>query len=793
MSDPGKAVFLSYAREDAAAARRIAEALRAAGLEVWFDENELRGGDAWDAKIRKQIDGCALFIPIISQHTQARGKGYFRLEWKLAVEQTHLMAEGIAYLAPVAIDDTPESGAVVPPEFMRVQWTRLPGALPTPEFVAQIKRLLASPAAGTASVPRVAPSAAKPVAVAPAVAAAPKSRAPLVVASVAVVGVLGAAAYFFLKPAAPAASSAAKPVEATAAPTTATATAPAAADKSIAVLPFVNMSGDKESEYFSDGLTEEVLNALARNPALRVAARTSSFAFKGKSVPMDEIGRVLRAASVIEGSVRKDGSRVRITVQLINAADGYHVWSETFTREMTDIFAVQDEIAAKIAQKLGGPAIGSAAPVVSTVPTKNLAAYDLYLRARSAQHSGANEVSLETAKLYEQVVQLDPDYALAWARLADVCADIYGRGLDRSSEMARKARSAATAALKLDPNMPAARLAMARVQQNVERNLDAALRELDIVERLRPNEAELPAARVRLAHADGQWGASLASLIKQAVDADPQNAAMLNAMAMILTDIGCWAEAEALYDRAMTAGVGAEVAIRGKVANLLAWTGDDDAGLALLETTPEKARATSRFFHQRANRHWQLGDLDRAIADFERYRAAVKQHYPNRSGPRGLAVICLLSIGQIELQRGNRARSGELLGVTLAELDAYEMEFPEVDVTSTRALILAHRGQAQDAVAVMDEGMRLVLETRDVSAIMPRRRSRAGILATLGKTNEAIAELQIVHASGYAFGYILRRNMDLKSLHSDPRFQKMMAEAEARADAQPRPRKAGTH
>ena len=115
MSEPAKAVFLSYARDDAAAARRIAEALRASGLTVWFDENELRGGDTWDAKIRQQIDACALFLPIISAHTQERGNGYFRLEWKLAVEQTHLMADGMAFLAPVVIDDTPESGALVPP------------------------------------------------------------------------------------------------------------------------------------------------------------------------------------------------------------------------------------------------------------------------------------------------------------------------------------------------------------------------------------------------------------------------------------------------------------------------------------------------------------------------------------------------------------------------------------------------------------------------------------------------------------------------------------------------------
>src|ERR1700688_105060 len=108
-----RAVFVSYAREDTTSALRIAEALRSHGVEVWFDQNELRGGDAWDQKIRQQIGDCTLFLPVISAHTQERNKGYFRLEWKLAVEQTHLMAEGTVYLAPVVVDDTTESGAVV--------------------------------------------------------------------------------------------------------------------------------------------------------------------------------------------------------------------------------------------------------------------------------------------------------------------------------------------------------------------------------------------------------------------------------------------------------------------------------------------------------------------------------------------------------------------------------------------------------------------------------------------------------------------------------------------------------
>jgi hypothetical protein len=136
------AVFLSYASQDAEAAQRICDALRAAGIEVWFDQSELRGGDAWDRKIRDQIRHCALFIPIISAHSQARLEGYFRREWKFAVERKRDIADELAFLLPVVIDETPERGASVPEGFHEVQWSRLPGGAASPEFIQHVSSLL---------------------------------------------------------------------------------------------------------------------------------------------------------------------------------------------------------------------------------------------------------------------------------------------------------------------------------------------------------------------------------------------------------------------------------------------------------------------------------------------------------------------------------------------------------------------------------------------------------------------------------------------------------------------------
>jgi TolB-like protein len=161
MPDPSTAVFLSYARQDAAAPEKIARALRDAGIEVWFDQSELRGGDAWDAAIRRQITTCALLIPIISANTQSRAEGYFRLEWKLAVDRSHLMSHDRAFLVPVVIDDTGEGDERVPDRFRELQWSRLPGGDTSTDFVERVQRLLQPEA--TASRPARQPATARPI------------------------------------------------------------------------------------------------------------------------------------------------------------------------------------------------------------------------------------------------------------------------------------------------------------------------------------------------------------------------------------------------------------------------------------------------------------------------------------------------------------------------------------------------------------------------------------------------------------------------------------------------------
>ena len=437
MTDPTRAVFLSYASQDAGAARVICGALRSGGIEVWFDQSELRGGDAWDRQIRMQIHDCALFIPIISANSQVRLEGYFRREWRLAVDRTHDMADSRPFLVPVLIDDTLEPDAEVPEAFRAVQWTRLPAGETPPAFVERVARLLAPQppqaraeiAAAAAAAPA---TAGRPRQPAPGRASRrPTPRIPLLIAAAAILGV----GYFALDKFVLSKHSAAS------LPSAAATTA--IPEQSIAVLPFVNMSSDKEQDYFSDGLTEQMIDLLGQVPDLRVPARTSSFYFKGKNETIAAMAQQLKVAHVLEGSVRKAGKRLRITAQLIRADNGYHLWSQTYDRANKDIFAVQDEIAQAVVSALKVKLVAGA-QVASSRGTTNIEAYNQYLLGRQLYRRGNLEGFRHAVEAYRKAISLDPNYAAAYAGLALVEAWVAGYagdtvGMERAGNDVNKA------------------------------------------------------------------------------------------------------------------------------------------------------------------------------------------------------------------------------------------------------------------------------------------------------------------------------------------------------------------
>ena len=397
MSEPSRAVFLSYASQDAEAAKRICDALRAAGIEVWFDQSELRGGDAWDYKIRQQVRDCALFIPIISEHTQARPEGYFRLEWDVADQRSHMIAHTKTYIVPVCVDGTVDKGAVVPESFLKAQWTRLPSGETPASFCERIAVLL-----GGAEAPAQPQPGARP---APSVV---RTRSPHRWKILTVVGALvvltgGWQAWRLMTP------KAVSHVVATAP----TFTPP---PHSIAVLPFVNMSGDKEQEYFSEGLTEEVLNSLARLEELHVAARTSSFSFQGEHPDIATVAHKLNVGAVLEGSVRRSTHMVRITTQLVSGVTGFHLWSQTYDRNLGDVLKLETEIANAVASALKVTLLGNVSAKIELGGTRDPAAFDAYLRGlKLARTATTREECRAPIDAFTEAIRLDSDYALAYA------------------------------------------------------------------------------------------------------------------------------------------------------------------------------------------------------------------------------------------------------------------------------------------------------------------------------------------------------------------------------------------
>jgi TolB-like protein len=393
VNELSNAVFLSYASQDAQVAQRLCAALRAQGIEVWIDQQELRGGEEWDAEIRKQIKACALFIALISRATQSRDEGYFRLEWKLAVDRSHQMSEHRAFLIPVVIDDTSGNEAV-PERFREFQWIRLPSGEANAAFVQRIQRLLSPVSTDAVPAPHP-PAAALPGR--PGHARARRS-VHLLILIAAIIAITVAA--ILLKKSLYRAKYDAQPQAAA----------------TIAVLPFADMSEKKDQEYFSDGLAEELLDLLAQHAELRVAARTSSFYFKGKQTTIPEIARTLGVAHVLEGSVRKSADTMRVTVQLIRADTGFHVWSKTYDRNLKDVFQVQDEIAAAVVSALVAK-LSPTAPVTEANKV-NPEAYVQYLVGSQIYRRGGVEDPQLAAVSFRKAVELDPTYADAFSALA---------------------------------------------------------------------------------------------------------------------------------------------------------------------------------------------------------------------------------------------------------------------------------------------------------------------------------------------------------------------------------------
>ena len=529
MSEPTKAVFLSYASQDAEAVERIAVALRAAGVEVWFDQNELVGGDAWDTKIKRQIQSCALFIPVISTSTEQREEGYFRREWNLAAYRTLDMAHDKAFLLPVVIDQTSDAGAKVPEKFREVQWTRLPGGETTPAFVARVQKLLV----GTSNTqPAANHSAPAPKAVA----AVPKSGLPSWIAAALCAVVVALVAFVVLRPATKDVSSgaASKPVAestpTTPAPAPAPALPPVAPDKSIAVLPFTNLSDDKDSGTFADGVQLDILTQLSNLANLRVVSRTSVIEYRGTTKKIPQIARELGVSFLLEGSVRRAGNKVKVTGQLIDARNDSHLWAKEYYRDLTDIFAIQSELAKEITSSLQAVLTPEEKARLERAPTDNLRAYELFLQARALSESTISALGFTAVRqrydqavaLLEQAVQLDPKFVAAWLLIADLNGQMYFFNINHVPSRLAGAREGIDSAARLAPNDPEVVLAEGQFYFHGFRDWARARTQYERVLARAPGHLRGLYLLAQANNYDGRWVEALATL-RKVVAGDPRD------------------------------------------------------------------------------------------------------------------------------------------------------------------------------------------------------------------------------------------------------------------------------
>jgi TolB-like protein/Tfp pilus assembly protein PilF len=345
-------------------------------------------------------------------------------------------------------------------------------------------------------------------------------------------------------------------------------------DRSVAVLPFVDMSAARDQEYFADGISEEVLNLLAQVPQLRVIARTSSFSFKGKDLGIAEIAETLNVANVLEGSVRKSGDKLRITAQLVRASDSSHLWSQTYDRELTDVFAVQDEIAAAVVEQLKVTLLGGAPKARATNPQ----AYALFLQAQEISRQ-YNAASLEQAiALYRQALTIDPAYAPAWNGLAGVYFGQMDLGLLAIEQGVAVGLEAVNKALEHDPTFAPAYGTQAAIMGLIERDYPAAARQLEKGLELDPMNLEVISVASAVARRLGRMELAIA-LGEYILSRDPVNVDAYELLAISYRYVGRLDDSIAAYRTLLSLTPGAGRA-HWALANVLLQKGDAEAALA---------------------------------------------------------------------------------------------------------------------------------------------------------------------------------------------------------------------
>lgn len=519
-------VFISYASEDGEAAGRLAAGLRHAGVEVWFDQRQLAGGDDWDASIREQIRTCFLFVPVISANTQKRLEGYFRREWQWAADRTQAMARGRTFLLPVYLGRRVDRNAEVPEEFRKVQWTCLADGQPTAEFLERLRKLTTG---GSPRVPAAEPEQA-PVPAAPA--PRPWRGRMRLIAGLAVL-LIGAILVATVRPraAAPAPPAvAAKPEP-----------------RSVAVLPLRARASDAQAQSLAEAIQADCIASMSRQLGPVVSPREATLSLPPSERPGQDAARLLHVASVVSGSVARSADRLQVQIEISSADTPGSLWSKAYDVDPKDAARASAAIADEVARiDASREARGTYASARFT--TANATAADLFSKAwQLIKATDSSEESLEQGvELAEECVQVDPGFTTAevlltqaQAQLFELCTDPQKRSL-HAAEAGKWAEKASRIAQGGDTEV-----GLAIYNALVRHDSVRALEFIDHSLRMLPNEAYCYHLRARVLEQSGRLAEALEDE-RRAVTLDPTSAASWESVLDILARLrraGDWASA----------------------------------------------------------------------------------------------------------------------------------------------------------------------------------------------------------------------------------------------------------
>jgi TolB-like protein/class 3 adenylate cyclase/Flp pilus assembly protein TadD len=548
-------------------------------------------------------------------------------------------------------------------------------------------------------------------------------------------------------------------------------------EKSIAVLPFENLSEDKANAYFADGIQDEILTRLAKIADLKVISRTSTQHYKSAPDNLPDIARQLGVANVLEGSVQKSGDAVRVTVQLIKAANDSHVWAETFDRKLTDIFSVESDVAKAIADQLRVKLTGQEERVITAKPTDNPEAYDAYLRglAYSLKTSTTPSNLLAAQKYLRDAVRLDPKFALAWAVLSYVEATGYiTQNLQPTVALREEIRQAAETALSLQPNLGEAAFAKGHYYYACLKDYDTAVRYFEQARQLLPNNSQIPESLAYVARRRGQWDQS-EGYFNEAERLDPRNVSMLSQRALSYVNLRRFPEALRKYDQILNITPDDVDTIGQKAAVLQAQGHLAQAGalLAPLVPPPDDSIALEGQVYQAI--------LERRPGPIiARLKELVAKPDPALGYINGELRFYL---GWIQQVTGDHAAAEASWRQARTELEPFVKDQPEnTQLLGDLAFTYAYLGDKTAAMAVADRAMAAITPEKDALYGHFPLEIVARVAAVAGDSDRAIPALQKLLSVSYASAVggetpltptLLRLDPMFDPLRNDPRFKKL--------------------